>query len=83
LSVNPIFIAIDTTGRLTDAGLKIAEFPVEPIMGKMLLSSKDFKVTFNEMECNWVIMFTHLMYLLQNLLKNLYLRIIENNLNIV
>nr|CAH0106947.1 unnamed protein product [Daphnia galeata] len=35
--------AIDTTGRLTDAGLKIAEFPVEPIMGKMLLSSKDFK----------------------------------------
>ena len=56
LSVNPVFIAIDTSGRLTDAGLKIAEFPVEPIMGKMLLSSKDFKVTFNEMQWNWVIM---------------------------
>ncbi|EFX63709.1 hypothetical protein DAPPUDRAFT_335094, partial [Daphnia pulex] len=35
--------AIDTSGRLTDAGLNIAEFPVEPIMSKMLLSSKDFK----------------------------------------
>lgn len=36
--------AIDSSGCLTDpTGLRIAEFPVEPIMAKMLISSNEFK----------------------------------------
>lgn len=39
------FTAIDSSGCLTDpTGLRIAEFPVEPIMAKMLISSNEFKV---------------------------------------
>ncbi len=39
------FVAIDDKGRLTDPlGLKMAEFPVDPIVARMLLKSGEFQV---------------------------------------
>lgn len=69
------FIAIDTSGRLTDfTGLKMAEFPLEPMMAKMLLSSNEFKVNYVILVFT-CIKYTHLWYVFSGDFKNIEAKI--------
>ena len=62
--------ALNHKGELTKLGRRMAEFPVDPQMSKMILASETLVFMFYFIVCAWFILYSHHIIGFQTRLQN-------------